>query len=86
MITVKKTERDQRVIDAENVFLGQAERVLREIQCGADVDVVGKPLCITLSNYYALVGYDTGAYQPENYFNVISPDDFTLIYRNVNNN
>lgn len=84
MITVKKQEHDDRVRVSTDTFKERAWSALASLERGEDVGVVYRGVIIAMSNLEALKGYKTGEFQPEEYFNVLSPVSETSIYSNIN--
>lgn len=84
MITVKKQEHEDKVLVSIDTFKEKAWDALVHLEKGGDMYYVYKPVVIALNNLQALQNYKTGEFQPEEYFNVLSPVSETSIYSNIN--
>lgn len=84
MITVTKQEHNSMVSSGEETLIVRAVEAMCELKRGADIGVVSRQLLVAHANLSALENYETGRYDPAEYFNVVSPDDVTVIYSNIN--
>lgn len=84
MITVSQQEHLNMVASAEATFIEKALAVECLLKKGADVADHVQPLSVAYCNLVALEHYQTGRFEPAEYFNVASPDNVSEMYANVN--
>lgn len=84
MITISQQEHRDMVASAEATLIAKALSVECALKKGSDIDNHSQPLAIALANLVALEHYDTGKYEPAEYFNIASPDDVSGMFSNVN--
>lgn len=84
MITVTKKEHEDKVSSSLSVVKIRAWDCLCDLERGASIRDVYKSLSVSHCHLEAIRNYKTGEFQPEEHFNVLSPESETSIYSNIN--
>lgn len=84
MITVTKQEHEKLVASAEATLMVKAWAALCDMKSGVDVSKVSQGLAVAHCSLSTLEHYDTGEFNPEEFFNVLSPADVVGVYSSVN--
>jgi len=84
MITVINQEHQNKIEEAEDVLKVRSWAVLQQLELGVPISNLHQSLMITCCHLDALKNYETGEFQPEVFFNVLSSDGETAIYSGIN--
>lgn len=84
MITLTQQEHLDMVASAEATLIAKCLSVECSLKKGGDIDEHAQSLSVAYCNLISLEHYDTGKFEPAEYFNIASPDDVSGMYANVN--
>lgn len=84
MITLTKREHRKMVGSAEATLMAKAHSVKCKLRNGEDFEDMITSLSVAYSSLIALEHYDTGRYDPAEYFNTVTPIEASSIYSSSN--
>lgn len=84
MLTLSKTEHENMVASAEATLVVKAKAALCDLKKGRDISEVYLPLCVAHSNLVATRHFETGKFDPAEYYNNITPLEASGFYSNIN--
>lgn len=84
MITVTEKEYKKMVSSAEDTLIVKCMLANIELKKGEDIDRLAQPIAVAHCNLISLYHYDTGRFNPEEYFNILDPAYVVKNYSSIN--
>lgn len=84
MLTLTKQEYIDQVASSEATLVVKAQAALCDLKKGRDIEEAYLPLCMAHANLIATRHFETGKFDPAEYYNNVTPMEVSGFYSNVN--